>query len=158
MPGVALNRELLAELEGIAAARGCELLHAEFVAGVMRLVLDRSEEAGGVGLDDCEAVSKEASALLDVAGFGRGRYTLEVSSPGLDRPFYRTSDYERFVGRRVRVRYRDPESARRATVVGRLAAFHAVEGGEIELTETESKRDLRIRLADVELTRLSVEV
>jgi len=158
MPGVALNRELLVELEEIAAARGCELLHAEFVGGVLRLVLDRSEESGGVGLGDCEAVSKEASTLLDVAEFGRGRYTLEVSSPGLDRPFYRPSDYERFLGRRVRVRFRDPETGKRATVVGRLAAFRQEDGGELELTETESKRDFRIRLADVELTRLTIEL
>jgi ribosome maturation factor RimP len=156
MPGTALSRELTAELGEIAAARGCELLHAEFVGGVLRLVLDRPEEQGGVGLADCEAVSKEASALLDVAEFGRGRYTLEVSSPGLDRPFYRTSDYKRFLGRRVRVRFRAPETGKRATVVGRLAAYREADG-EIELTETETKRDLRIRLADVELTRLTIE-
>ncbi len=157
MPGIALSRELLAELEEIAVARGCELLHAEFAGGTLRLVLDRPEESGGVGLADCEAVSKDVSALLDVAEFGRGRYTLEVGSPGLDRPFYRPSDYERFLGRRVRVRFRDPETGRRATVVGRLAQHRPESGGEIELTETESKRDVRIRLADVELTRLTIE-
>lgn len=155
MPGIALSRELTVELEEIAAARGCELLHAEFVGGVLRLVLDRPD---GVGLADCEAVSKDASALLDVAEFGRARYTLEVSSPGLDRPFYRPSDYERFLGRRVRVRFRDPETGRRATVVGRLAEYRPEGGGEIELTETESKRDFRIRLADIELTRLTIEL
>lgn len=155
MPGIALSRELAAELEEIAGSRGCELLHAEFVGGVLRLVLDRPE---GVGLADCEAVSKDASALLDVAEFGRAKYTLEVSSPGLDRPFYRPSDYERFLGRRVRVRFRDPETGRRATVVGRLAEYRPEGGGEIELTETESKRDVRIRLADIELTRLTIEL
>lgn len=155
MPGIALSRELFAELEGVAGARGCELLHAEFVGGVLKLVLDRPE---GVGLADCEAVSKEASALLDVAEFGRGRYTLEVSSPGLDRLFYRPSDYERFLGRRVRVRFRDPETGRRATVAGRLAAYRPEGGGEIEITETEAKRDLRVKLADVEQTRLEVEL
>lgn len=154
MSGVALSRELVVELEEIAAARGCELLHAEFGGGVLRLVLDRPE---GVGLGDCEAVSKQTSALLDVAGFGRGRYTLEVTSPGLDRPFYRTGDYERFLGRRVRVRFRDPATGRKATVVGRLAGFRPQDGGEIELTETEAKRDLTIRLPDVEVTRLTIE-
>ena len=158
MPGASLSRELVAELEEIASARGCELLHAEFVGGALRLVLDRPEGADGVGLADCEAVSKEASALLDVAEFGRGRYTLEVSSPGLDRPFYRTSDYERFLGRRVRVRFRAPETGKRATVVGRLVAFRPEQGGEIELTETEAKQDLRIRLANIELTRLTIEI
>ena len=154
MPGVALSRELLAELEEIATARGYELLHAEFGGGVLRLVLDRPE---GVGLGDCEAVSKQASALLDVAGFGRGRYTLEVSSPGLDRPFYRADDYERFLGRRVRVRFRDPATGKKATVVGRLTLYRPEDGGEIGLTETEAKRDLTIRLPDVEVTRLTIE-
>jgi ribosome maturation factor RimP len=154
MPGITLSRELLAELEEIAAARGCELLHAEFGGGVLRLVLDRPE---GVGLGDCEAVSKQASALLDVAGFGRGRYTLEVSSPGLERPFYRADDYERFLGRWVRVRFRDPATGRKATVVGRLARYQPEGGGEIGLTETEAKRDLTIRLPDVEVTRLTIE-
>jgi ribosome maturation factor RimP len=155
MAGSRPSRELVAELEEVAAARGCELVHAEFGGGVLRLVLDRPD---GVGLDDCEAVSKEASALLDVAGFGRGRYTLEVSSPGLDRPFYRPADYQRFLGRRVRVRFRDPSTGKRATVVGRLADYRPEGGGEIELVETESKRDLRIGLAAVEQTRLTIEL
>lgn len=158
MSGVALSRELVAELEGVAAARGCELLEAKFVGGTLKLVLDRPD---GVGLADCEAISKEASALLDVVGFGRGRYTLEVSSPGLDRLFYRADDYERFLGRRVRVRFRDPATGKRATVVGRLAAYRPASGpeagGEIELAETEGKRDLTIRLPDVETTRLTIE-
>jgi ribosome maturation factor RimP len=158
MPANALSRELEVELEGIAAARGCELLHAEFAGGVLRLVLDRLGDEGGVGLADCEAVSKEASAVLDVAEFGRGRYTLEVSSPGLDRLFYRPSDYERFLGRRIRCRFRDPETGKRATVIGRLATYLPENGGEIELTETESKRDYRIRLAEIEQSRLTIEL
>ncbi len=106
------------ELAEIAAAQGCELLQVEFQAGTLRLILDREE---GVRLEDCETVSKLASALLDVRNFGPGRYTLEVSSPGLDRQLYGPRDFARFVGRRVRVRFVDPATGKRATVVGRLA-------------------------------------
>jgi len=154
MPGASLTNELVEELAAVAEAQGCELLHAEFRGGTLRLILDRE---GGVRLEDCEAVSKSASPLLDVLDFGRGRYTLEVSSPGLDRQFYRASDYERFVGRRVRVRYVDPETGRRATVSARLAGYDPG-SGEIELTETENKKDLVVRLADVQLTRLEIEL
>jgi len=155
MAGTSLTPELVSELEAVAVAHGCELLHAEFKGGVLRIFLDRE---GGVGLEHCEAVSKEASALLDVADFGRGRYTLEVSSPGLDRQLYRPRDYERFTGRRVRVRHRDPDSGRRATVVGLLTGFRDVEGGEMDLEVTETKEHMVIRLADVEIARLIIEI
>ncbi len=141
------------ELAAIAAERGCELVRVEFKGGTLRLVLDRPE---GVRLEDCEAVSKQASALLDVADFGRGRYTLEVSSPGLDRELYGPADYVRFVGKRVRVRFVEPESGRRATVVGRLAAFDP--GNEtVTVTEIEGGRELTLRLANIQLARLEIE-
>ena len=155
MPGTSLTPELLAELERVAEAHGCELVHAEFPGGRLRLFLDRE---AGVTLEDCEAVSKDASALLDVLDFGRGRYTLEVSSPGLDRQLYRPKDYQRFVGRRVRVRFRDPESGKRATIAGRLAAYRDVEGGAIDLTEAAPQQDLAIRLRDIEMARLEIEL
>jgi ribosome maturation factor RimP len=154
MPGASLTPEIVEELAAVAEAQGCELLNTEYRSGTLRLILDRAE---GVRLEDCEAVSKQASVLLDVAGFGSGRYTLEVSSPGLDRQLYGPRDYERFLGRRVRVKYVDPEDGRRATVVGRLDAFRP-QDGEIVLTETESGNDLAVRLADVQMARLVIEL
>jgi len=108
--------ELRPELEQIAAANGCELVHVELKGGVLRLILDRPD--GGVTLADCELVSKQASAYLDVADFGRSRYVLEVSSPGLDRQLYKPADVERFVGRLARVAFMDPESGAKKTVAG----------------------------------------
>jgi len=90
--GLFPGSQLGAELAEIAAAQGCELLQVEFQAGTLRLILDRE---GGVRLEDCETVSKLTSALLDVRNFGPGRYTLEVSSPGLDRQLYGPRDYTR---------------------------------------------------------------
>jgi ribosome maturation factor RimP len=155
MSGRGLTPELLNEFEGVARSHGCELLQAEFRSGALRIVLDRE---GGVRLDDCEAVSKEISALLDVEEFGRGRYTLEVSSPGLDRPLLRPADYARFVGRRARVRRKNPETGRRETLIGRLAAYRPDGGGEIELTELDSKRDVIVRLSEIEAAKLEIEL
>jgi len=150
-----LTPELYEEFEGVARSHGCELLQADFRAGKLRIVLDRE---GGVRLDDCEAVSKEISALLDVEDFGRGRYTLEVSSPGIDRPLLRPADYERFVGRRARVRRRNPETGRRETLIGRLVAFRSDGGGEVDLSELDTKQDVTVRLAEIEAAKLEIEL
>ncbi len=103
-----LPDELEQRLERLARAEGLELLAIE-VAGtarkaVVRLVLDKEE--GGVSLGDCEQVSRQASVLFDAYDPFTGGYTLEVSSPGLDRKLYREKDFVRFAGQGVRVRMR----------------------------------------------------
>src|SRR5437764_15262563 len=122
--------EIIPELEAVAAASGCELLAAELKGGVMRLILDRPE--GGVTLADCEHVSRQASALLDVLDFGAGRYVLEVSSPGLDRQLYRPQDYDRFAGRLARVTYTDPETGKKKTEVARPQGLRRAAGASEE--------------------------
>ena len=102
--------EITPEIEAVAQAAGCELVHAELKGGVLRLFVDKPE---GVTLADCEHVSKLASAWLDVVDFGKSRYLLEVSSPGLDRLLVKARDYARFVGRKVRVTIEDPETRRK---------------------------------------------
>ena len=152
----AIEPELETELAAIAASQGTELLKAEFKGGVLRLILDRE---GGIRLEDCELVSKMASAFLDVADFGGGRYTLEVSSPGLDRELYGPRDYARFSGSRVRVRFVDPESGKRATLVGRLAEYRS-DADEIRLTELEhgaKDAEKTIRITDIQLAKLEFE-
>ncbi len=84
---------------------GLDLVEVEFrrEAGgwVLRLYLDKS---GGVTLGDCQRVSEELSDLLDVENVIGHPYSLEVSSPGLNRPLSREADFLRFVGQRARVR------------------------------------------------------
>ena len=91
-------------LERIVAFAGMELVHfearRESGGTVLRLYIDRE---GGVTLDDCARVSRQVSAELDADDPIPGRYTLEVSSPGLDRPLTRDRDFERFTGSQVRV-------------------------------------------------------
>ncbi|MEO8277707.1 MAG: ribosome maturation factor RimP [Thermoanaerobaculia bacterium] len=153
MAGKGIDPELGAELAEVAAAQGCELLQVEYQAGTLRLILDRE---GGVRLEDCETISKLTSALLDVRNFGLTRYTLEVSSPGLDRQLYGPRDYARFVGRRARVRFLDSATGKRATVVGILAAFDDA-AQEVELTEIENRPPLRLRLQDIQLAKLVID-
>lgn len=163
-PGAAsIEPELEHELHSIAEASGCELVHAEFKGHVLRIFIDRPDHPGGVDLADCETVSKQVSALLDVVDFGPGRYTLEVSSPGLDRRLYRPRDYRRFVGRLVRVTHRDPETGSKRTDVGRLDDFRetGAAGPEIRLELTEGSKEpntLVLPLDAVEVARLEIEL
>lgn len=151
--------ELRPELEQIAAASGCELVHVELKGGVLRLILDRPE---GVNLADCELVSKQASAYLDVADFGKSRYVLEVSSPGLDRQLYKAADVERFLGKLARVSFSDSAGAKK-TVVGRLQELQRGEGSPddealVVLVDDESGERTEVRWKDVRTARLEIEL
>jgi ribosome maturation factor RimP len=149
-----IDRELKAEFQAAAEELGCELLAVETKGGTLRLILDHPD---GVTLEHCESVSKQASALLDVADVKSGKYVLEVSSPGLDRKFYRMDDYQRFLGRTVRVTWRHPEDRSKETVVGKLLSFTAEKPQSIGLEIEGSTRNVDIRLQDVESTRLEPE-
>ena len=153
--------ELTPEIEQIAEAAGCELVHAELKGGVLRIFLDRPD--GGVTLADCQLVSKQVSALLDVLDFGTGRYVLEVSSPGLDRQLYKPSDYERFAGRLARVTFQDPETGKKKTVVQRLRGLQragiAGEDARVLLQEEGKEGEpWALPLKNVMTARLEIEL
>lgn len=78
--------------------------------GVLRVFIDRPE---GIKLEDCEVVSRQVSALLDVEDPLPGHYVLEVSSPGLDRRLTKPAHYQRFLGEEVKVKLRLPLDGRR---------------------------------------------
>lgn len=86
-----------------------ELVDIEFARmgkdAILRLFIDKD---GGVALEDCAGVSRELSAILDVEEVISVNYTLEVSSPGLDRPLKKIQDYERYAGRLIKVRTYEP--------------------------------------------------
>jgi ribosome maturation factor RimP len=157
-PGASgLTPELESEIEAIVDHNGCELWHAEYNGGMLKLYIDRPDNPGGVDLSDCEIVSKQVSALLDVMDFGPGRYTLEVSSPGLDRRLYRPRDYDRFAGSLARVTYRDPATGRKRTDVGRLGGYREGERA-IVLERAEGEEPVALPLDAVESTRLEIEL
>jgi ribosome maturation factor RimP len=93
--------------EQAAIDHGLELVHAE-VAGpenspIVRVFIDKP---GGVTHDDCSQVSTQIGTVLDVEDFIHAAYTLEVSSPGLERGLYKLADYERFTGRPAKIKAR----------------------------------------------------
>ncbi|HEX6904597.1 MAG TPA: ribosome maturation factor RimP [Thermoanaerobaculia bacterium] len=155
--------ELTPELEQIAAASGCELVHAELKGGVLRVFVDKPEGQGGVTLEDCSHVSRQISALLDVLDFGKSRYILEVSSPGLDRQLYKPRDYERFAGRLARVTLDDPETGKKATVTARLQGLRTTEGtaeenAAVVLADDRTGERWEVPLKNVKTARLEIEL
>lgn len=108
-----MNSDVVKQVEDIAlplvSSLGLELVEIEYKREgrhmVLRLFIDRE---GGISLDDCAAVSRELSAVLDVDETVPGNYTLEVSSPGLNRPLKSRADYERYKGRLVKIKTSEP--------------------------------------------------
>lgn len=96
-------------LEPVLARDGYELVEVEWLrlAGrwTLRVFIDK---AGGVNLDDCQAVSRTVEPILDVGDFIEPAYDLEVSSPGLDRPLRKPEDFTRYAGQRVNVKAYGP--------------------------------------------------
>jgi len=111
--------------EPLVAHLGLELVDVEYKregrAMVLRIFIDRE---GGITLDDCALVSRELSELLDVEDVIPSHYTLEVSSPGLNRPLKKEKDYLRYLGKLVRVKtfelHSDDEGNPRKTFLGEL--------------------------------------
>ncbi len=100
--------------ETLCEAESMELVHVEFNreprGRILRLYIDRP---GGVTLDDCVDVSRQLGDLLDVHLEESGAYHLEVSSPGPERPLGRPADFDRFSGRRAKLRLAEPIDGRR---------------------------------------------
>ena len=113
---------VLVKLEPHLKACGFELVEVEYVfeggRPILRLYLDRE---GGVTLDQCAEASRLVGPLLDNADFVESAYILEVSSPGIERPVRKPSDFERFAGEKVRV-------TTHAAVAGRKRFTGAIDG------------------------------
>lgn len=115
-------------------ALGLELLGAEYLpapgGATLRLYIDvplSGQPARMVTIDDCERVSREVSAQLDVEDPISGNYTLEVSSPGVDRPLFTLEQFERAIGQSAKVRLKLPQDKRRR-LQGEIAAVDAQAG------------------------------
>lgn len=109
----------------IAEELGLELVEVQFrreSGWVLRLFIDRDQ--GGVHVDDCAAVSRQVGAALEVEDLINHAYTLEVSSPGAERPLKRLEDFVRFAGRRVRIKLKEPVKSE-YVFVGTLTAAEA---------------------------------
>ncbi|HZO21368.1 MAG TPA: ribosome maturation factor RimP [Steroidobacteraceae bacterium] len=148
---VTLRERLIALIEPLLAQLGYELVELEQTSGrsqaLVRLFIDRPE---GVGVDDCERVSREVAALLDVQDPIPTAYTLEVSSPGFDRVLRTAGHFERFVGSRVFVELKEPRAGRRR-FTGLLQLVSA-QGIELEV----DRQKVEIPFAEIAKARLAV--
>lgn len=120
-------------IEPAVTALGYELVGIEYAGpggrrGLLRVYIDAPQ---GVTVDDCERVSHQVSGVLDVEDVIQGQYTLEVSSPGLDRPLFTPAHYVRYAGQLVKLRLVAPQDGRR-NIVGVL---RGMDGENVVLVE-----------------------
>ena len=137
-------------VEPVVTGMGYELVDLQASNGgrLLRLFIDKP---GGIGVEDCAAVSRQLSRVFEVEGIDYDR--LEVSSPGLDRPLRKAHDFERFAGQKAEVRMRTPDDGGRRKYVGVL---RGTAEGRVNL-ELEG-RIVALALADMERARLVPEL
>ena len=144
------NEELTELLAPVVADLGLECLGVEYSPShgnsLVRIYIDAADRP--VTVDDCEAVSRQVSATLDVNDPIQGRYTLEVSSPGLDRPLYTPEQFARFVGQQAKVEVNLPIDGRRRF----QGPIRGVEDATIVLEQ--DGRPVRIAQANIHKAKL----
>ena len=134
---------------------GYELLGVEYVPqgrhSLLRIYIDSPE---GITLDDCERASRQVSAVLDVDDPIKGQYTLEMSSPGLDRPLFTAAHFVQFVGHEVKLRLHSPIDGRRKF----KAVINRVDGDQIHLTTSDTDEEWQTSLDNIEKANLVPEL
>jgi len=147
------QKDIIEQVEALAEplcdSEGLELVHVEYQrepgGRILRLYIDR---AGGVTLDDCANVSRQLNDMLDVYLDDIGSYSLEVTSPGPERPLSKLQDYERFRGRKAKIRTWQPLNNQKnfTGIISGVAADH------IELSSNE--KTVVIPFGDISKARL----
>ena len=152
---VTLRERLIALIEPVLVRLGYELVELEYAAGrsqaVVRIFIDHLgiDQPAGITVDDCERVSREVAALLDVDDPIPTAYTLEVSSPGFDRLLRTPAHFERFAGSRVFVELKVPRAGRKR-YTGTLQAANTT-GIELEV----DKQKVEVPFEEIGKARLA---
>ena len=143
--------------EPVVAGMGFDLIEIEHFPnpkhGVLRLYIDKPEgsDSAAVVIEDCSAVSRQISALIDVEDPIRGQFNLEVSSPGLDRPLRRLKDFQRFTGSLVKLKTVMPLQGQR-NFSGRLREASE----EVVVLETDAE-EISLPMSAIEKARIVPE-
>jgi ribosome maturation factor RimP len=149
-----LEEKVQALAEELAATLGLEIVLVEIKgSGTRPIVRTYIDRPGGVTLEDCAHFSKRFSVVLDVEEPVPFSYTMEVSSPGLDRPLVKEADFLRFTGKNGRVRTRCPVDGQK-NFKGRILG---VTQGRVEL-ELAPGRKVGISVQDIEKANLMIEI
>jgi ribosome maturation factor RimP len=154
MGGTSILERVRAIAEAASTDHGLDLVHTE-IAGpdnkpIVRIFIDKP---GGVTHDDCSNVSLQVGTVLDVEDFIHSAYTLEVSSPGLERGLYKRADYERFAGSPAKLKTERPLNGQR-NFRGRLLGL---EGDEVLFDDRTSGR-VRLPFASIVKANLELNV
>lgn len=140
--------------EEIASSMGYDVVQVELAGNprrpALRVYIDKE---GGVNIGDCEQMSRELGAVLDVEDLIPGPYTLEVSSPGLDRPLKTPADFRKQVGKLVRIVTREPLEGEQTFFIGRL-----IQADEDSFLLKTGDKELRVPYGSVSKARLEVEI
>jgi ribosome maturation factor RimP len=123
------TEEIQAMLQPVVEAMGYEFWGMEYLQGrgaTLRIFIDREE---GISVDDCAMVSHQVSGVLDVEDPISGEYSLEVSSPGMDRPLFTLEQWSRYIGDDVQIRLLAPVAGRRRLT----ATLTAIDGDDVLL-------------------------
>ena len=138
--------------ERVTIEHGLEFVHAEVgVLGRQAAVRVFIDKPGGVTLEDCSTVSHHLGTIFDVEDFIHSAYTLEVSSPGLERGLYKPEDYERFAGHPAKLKARQPVNGQRnfrGQIVG-------LEGDEVVFDD---KTNGRVRVPFAQIAKANLEI
>ena len=148
-----IEERLMRLLEPTIAGMGYELLGLEYLGqgkhSRLRLYIDGPE---GIGLGDCEAVSHQVSGILEVEDPIKGQYSLEVSSPGLDRPLFKPAHYTSYLGRKVKLRTRLAIAGQRNF----QGEIQSVEDEDVYIS-IENGEQLKLAVKDIERANLIPE-
>ena len=159
---MALDVERVREIaDRVAASSGLEVLDIEFLGGgkarMLRVFLDKpaagNDPLAGVTHEDCANFSREFGTILDVEDVMPGSYTLEVSSPGLDRKLVKAADFTRFTGSRMKLTTRQPVNNNR-NFEGRLESF---QDGRLTLDLSVASHKSRKKMGDAAGQRIEIE-
>lgn len=139
--------------ERVTISEGLELVDVEFLGrgpnAVLRIYLDKP---GGINISDCQTVSQQVGIILDVEEVVEQSYTLEVSSPGLDRKLLKPADYQRFSGRPVKLVLKGPRQGPRR-YKGLLLGID----GEVVRLDTGDGQVVHVAYDEIEKANLVVE-
>ena len=159
---MALDVDRLREIaDRVARSRGLEVLEVEFLGGgqarMLRVFLDKpaagNDPLAGVTHDDCANFSREFGTILDVENVIPTSYTLEVSSPGLDRKLVKPADFTRFTGSRMKLMTRQPVNHNRH-FEGRLESF---QDGRLTLDLSVASHKSRRKMGDAAGKKIEIE-
>jgi ribosome maturation factor RimP len=159
---MALDVERVREIaDRVAASSGLEIVDVEFLGGgkarMLRVFLDKSaagtDPLAGVTHEDCARFSREFGTILDVEDVMPGSYTLEVSSPGLDRKLVKAADFTRFTGSRVKLTTRQPVNNNRH-FEGRLEKF---DDGRLMLDLSVASHKSRKKMGEAAGQKIEIE-